>query len=342
MKNLGQVAIIGAGWVAGEYIKAFAQDGRTEVVGVYNRTRERAQTLMDSYGLGGTAYSSLDELLDDERIGIVVSCTTPDVRPRHVCEAARSGRHVVIEKPVALTSLEVDEMRQAISDAGVRSVTSFVSRWNPQVVTTKQMIADGLLGELIYAEADYWHPVPQSSAQSDAWKFGLMFHNTAVVQSGCHAVDVLRYLGGEIVEVSARSARGRRNTDFAFDPTVVASLTFANGAVGKVSTLLDGDMPYEFNVRMFGDNGSIQDNRIFSSSRFPGARGYFSYPTTRPDSFDVSDHSFGAQIAHFVDCIESDEESHASIHDTWKTMSVCFAVDESLANGGLPTRVALD
>jgi predicted dehydrogenase len=284
-------------------------------------------------------FSSDDELFDDERIQIVVSCTSPDARVEHVVRAAETGRHVVIEKPVALTMEGVEEIRDAVAKAGVKSVTSFVLRWNPQFETTKQLIADGVLGDVIYAESDYWHPISKLYPCYD-WMVGKEVGGSAFVAAGCHAVDALRWFAGEIEEVSAFARGPKINLDYEYDPVTVASLRFADGSVGKCTTLLDGETPYIFNVRLFGTEGTIQNNEVFSRKHYPGALDYWKYPTIEPDSGDVTHHPFVPEIAHFIECIESDVESHASIHDSWKSMAVCFAIDESAAQGGAPVQVA--
>src|SRR3981081_2920283 len=202
------VAILGAGWVDGEYVKAFRDHPKTELIGIYNRTPGKASRLLQAHGVAAREYESADQLFDDDRVQIVASCTSPDVRPEHIVRAARSGRHVVIEKPIALTWQGVQEIYKAITESKVKSVTSFVLRWNPQFLTVKQLIADGVLGDLLYGEADYWHPL------QDAYPGYRSFVSkaqgvSAFVCGGCHAVDSLRYLGGETVEVSAFSAAKR-------------------------------------------------------------------------------------------------------------------------------------
>src|SRR5215510_13612010 len=91
------VGILGLGWVSGEYVKAFRDHPLTDVAGIFNRTPGKASRLMESLGVHGREYASEDELFDDDRVKIIVSCTPPDVRPRHVTRAARTGRHAVIE-----------------------------------------------------------------------------------------------------------------------------------------------------------------------------------------------------------------------------------------------------
>jgi UDP-N-acetyl-2-amino-2-deoxyglucuronate dehydrogenase len=333
------VGILGAGWVAGEYVKAFRDHPLTEVVGIYNRTPGKATRLLEEHGVQAREYASDDELFDDERIQIVVSCTSPDARVEHVVRAAETGRHVVIEKPVALTMDGVEEIRDAVARAGVKTVTSFVLRWNPQFETTKQLIADGVLGDVIYAEGDYWHPMSKLYP-CYPWMVGKEVGGSAVVAAGCHAVDALRWFAGEIQEVTAFSRGPKINLDYEYDPVSVACVRFENGAIGKLATLLDGETPYIFNVRLFGSEGTIQNNEVFSRKHYPGATGYWKYPTVEPDSGDVAHHPFVPEIAHFMECIENDVESHASIHDSWKSMAVCFAIDESAAQGGTPVRVA--
>lgn len=335
------VAIIGAGWVAGEYVKAFRDHPQTDLVGVYNRNPAKGAALLETHGVEADNYQDIDALFDDERVGIVVSCTPPDVRPEHVIRAAESGRHVIIEKPVALDAEGVGHIRKAVGDAGVKSVTSFVLRWNPQLETMKKLVDEGVVGELIYAEGDYWHPI-KKAYPSYPWMMTKELSGSAFITAGCHAVDAVRWLGGEIVEVSAYEMGAKRNLDYEFPPNTVATVKFENGAIGKLSTVLDAETPYIFNTRLFGTEATLQNNRVFSAKHYPGSLDYWEFPTIEPDSGDVSHHPFVPEVAHFIECIDNDVESHASIHDSYRSMAVCFAIDESAANGGGPVQVNLD
>ena len=334
------VGLVGAGWVAGEYVKVFHNHPQTEIIGIYNRTPGKAAKLLQDHGVEAKEYATLDDFMDDDDIDIVVSCTSPNARAESCVRAAESGRHIVIEKPVGINRQDTKRIRDAVAKNGVKTVTSFVLRWNPQFVTVRKLIDDGVLGDLIYGEADYWHSIPSRSEGSPNLRKDVV--GSAFLSAGIHAVDMLRYLGGEVVEVSAFSAAGKRMTAFEFDPVVAVSLTFENGAVGKLSTVMDGDMPYAFNCRLFGTEGTIQNNRVYSSARYPGATDYWTFPTIEPNSGDVVHHPFQAEIEHFIDCIDRDVESHASIYDSYKSMAVCFAIDESAEQGGKPVRVNFD
>ena len=335
------VGIIGAGWVAGEYVKAFRDHPLTEVVGIYNKTPSKATGLLHMHGVAGKEYETIDDFFKDDRINIVVSCTHPDVRAEHAVRAASTGRHVVLEKPVGMSLQDTANIREAVAKAGVKTVTSFVLRWNPQFETVRQLIKEGILGDLIYAEADYWHPL-RKIYPGYPYYVQKKYGGSAFIAAGCHAADILRFLGGEIVEVAAFSGKPKINMDYEYDPVAVASLRFANGAVGKLSSLMDCETPYIFNCQLFGTEGSIRNNEVHSHKHYPGSLGYWSFPTIKPDSGDVAHHPFIPEINHFMECIENNVESHASIYDSFKSMAVCYAIDESIAKGGQPVKVKLD
>lgn len=334
------VGLIGAGGVAGEYVRVFRDHPLTGIIGIYNRTPGKASRLLETYGIEGVEYETIDQFFADDRIQIVVSCTHPDVRAEHCTRAAETGRHIVIEKPVGLSLQETAQIREAVAKAGVKTVTSFVLRWNPQFITVRRLIEDGVLGDLIYGEADYCHPLKRTDPNNPYVM--KQYVGSALLVGGCHAVDMLRFLAGEVTEVAAFATGPRLNRAFDYPPVVVASLKFANGAVGKLTTMLEGDTPYIFNCRLFGTEGTIQNNRVYSSKHYPGTLDYWEFPTVKPDSGAVTHHPFKEEIDHFIACIEDNVESHASIYDSYKSMAICFAIDESAAKGGQPVKVLND
>jgi UDP-N-acetyl-2-amino-2-deoxyglucuronate dehydrogenase len=270
-----------------------------------------------------------------------VHCAHADTRAEYISRAALSGRHVVIEKPASTSPEGVAQIVDAVKKGGVKSIVSCVLRWNPQFKTIRAMLDDGKLGDLIYAEADYWHPIIKAYPGYPYYMKKISGGSSFTV-AGVHAADILRWLAGEIVEVAAFSAGPIMNKDYEYPPVTVASLRFANGAIGKLSSVIEGETPYIFNTRLFGTTMSIDNNRIHSFKWYPGTLGYYEFPTIKPESGDVSHHPFVPEIAHFMECIENNVESHASIYDTRKTMALCFAIDESAAKGGQPVKVKLD
>lgn len=325
-----KVGIVGTGWVAGEHVKAFEANPLTQVVGLASRTAAGAEAKRAELGVDCRVYDTVEQLLDDESIDIVSICSPPNVHASQVIHAAQAGKHMVIEKPLAMDRHEVWRMQEAVATAGVKTVSSFVLRWNPLFETIKALLGDGALGRVFHAECDYWHWVGPHYGQY-RWSKTKEAGGSSLLSAGCHAVDALRWFNGEVAEVYGYSTAKWEGSDYEFDPNVVAVLKFVDGSIGKVSSMLECRTPYVFNIQLLGDRGTVRNNQLFSHSKFPGQTGYATIPTILPDSGDVTHHPFQGEIDDFVQAIESGGESRCPFDDAVRSMEVCFAIDESIA-----------
>jgi len=332
------VAIHGAGWVAGAHAASWLKNPHVEVVSISDLHVERARALAERHRLDCALRDDYDAVLGDERVDVVDVCGPSYVHAEQGIAAARAGKHVLVEKPMALSTDENRALRDAVAEAGVKSLASFVLRWNPAVETIKSLVAAGAIGELFYLEMDYWHglgPAHHAWDLHSRKKTG----GSAMLLGGCHAVDALRWLAGdEVVEVSAFS--NNQKGLFEYDANVVAVMKFRSGILGKTAALFDCQMPYQFNMDLAGTEGTIRDNRVWSKKLFPGQTSWTTFPSILPDSGDVHHHPFDAEIDHFVDCIRDDRESHCNVADAYRTHALCLAIDRSIERGG--ERVAVD
>lgn len=354
------ILIHGAGWVAGQHAAAFSNNPHAEVVAVSSRSKSSAERFITEHAPAATAYDDLDAALAHPGVGIVCICTPQHVHCENVLAAAAAGKHLVIEKPVAISAAELRAMHQAVQRAGVKSVVSFVLRWNPLFQQIKKHLAAGDVGELFCVETDY------QSYNADwwgGWEEGRRADTgvSAMAVAGCHAIDALRWFAapGEFqaadpVEVFAY-AGGRRKgrteqynpneqswhegTPLEYDGLEMAMVRFSNGVLGKVSCNFECIQPYSFPVSIFGDRGTIRDDRLFAPAK-PGHTGWTEIPGIRPDSSNVSHHPFQAQADHFIDCLLRGVESHCNLADAVKTHEVIFAALECYRTG-LPVKLPL-
>jgi len=331
MKSIG-VGIVGAGWVSTEHIKAYEKNPDTWVVGIVSRTRESAEARLAETGLTDRrVYSTYEEMLQDPEVQALSICSPPNLHPEHVIAGARANKHMLIEKAVANDPASLDRMLREVERAGVRTVVSFVLHWNPEFMLIKRMLQEGVLGDIFYAEVDYWHNIGPHYKQY-VWNVKKDVAGSALLSAGIHAVDAIRYfLQDEVVEVCAYS--NKRNPEYEYDTNIVGILKFAGGAIGKVSTSFDVRSPYEFNIDLLGTRGTMRDNRIYARDYFEGQTNWIVVPTIRPDSGDVTHHPFEGEINHFVECIRTGTESHVNLADAAKTHRVCYALDQSAAEG---------
>ncbi len=335
MEKLG-VGLIGTGWVAGEHLKAFRQNPHTEVLGICSRERARAEARARELELANCRpYTELGEMLKDERIHIVSICTPHHLHAEQAIQCAEAGKHLLIEKPIAITLESLRQLQATVAQARVKTVVSFVLRWNPLFETIKAMLADGMIGNLFYAEVDYLHGIGPWYQQYE-WNIKKSMGASNLLTAGCHAVDGLRWFVGpgvEVVEVNAYANYSRNNPlRYEYEPNSVTIMRFADGTVGKVACSIECVMPYEFNIRLLGDEGTIHNNQVWSR-RWPGQRGWATIPTLLPDSGDVTHHPFVSEINHLVDCILTDQESHVNVADAVKTHQVCLASELSAREG---------
>jgi predicted dehydrogenase len=334
------VAIHGAGWVAHAHARSWLKNPHVQIVSVSDLCIERARRLLEDVGAESVVRDHYDDVLADPAVDLVDICSPSHLHAEHGIAAAQAGKHLQVEKPVALTPEDNRALCDAVTKAGVKSQASFVLRWNPTIETLKSLLVGGAVGKLFYVEVDYWHAIKPTHHAWDLHRSRATAGSTMLL-AGCHAVDAARWLAGdEVVEVTAYANNIKGN--FEYEANVVAIFKFAGGIIGKVSALFDCEMPYAFNVDLAGTEGTLRDNRVWSRPLFPGQNDWAVVSTILPTSSDVNHHPFDGEIDHLVDCILQNRESHCNLADAYRSHELCMAIDRSIARGGQPVRLPLD
>ena len=333
MKSFG-IGIVGTGSVAGAHIETFRQIAGCRVVGVCSRDRARAQAKIATHGLADPQpHDDLGEMLARRDIDIVVLCTPHPNHPHETIAAARAGKHVVIEKPVALDRAALREMLAVVQDAGVQTSVCFELRWIGLFRNIKALIADGVIGTPFHGETGYFHAIGPWYPQYE-WNRQRALGGDALLTAGCHALDGLIWLlGSEVVEVSAFANTSAANPlRFEYDANVTAILRFASGAIGKVATSVECRQPYLFPVLVQGDRGTIWNDRV-ASLAWPGlpADRWAQIPAAVPDSGDVAAHPYRGQMEYFVQCLRDGRRPHNDLASCAHTHDVMFAIQDAIA-----------
>jgi len=333
MEKLG-VGIIGPGWAGGEHIKAYMNNPHVDILAICGRDEDRTRARMEEAGLECDVYTDYEEVLKRDDLHIVSICTPNNLHVKEGVMAAQAGKHMLMEKPIALNLEDLKKLRDAVREAGVKSVVGFVLRWNPLFETLKPLIEDDSIGRIFYGEVDYFHGIGPWYKQYE-WNVKKSIGGSSFLSAGCHAVDGLRwFLDEEAVEVTAYSTHSN-NENFSlyeYDPTMVAIIKFESGAVGKVASSIDCIQPYVFNINLVGEKGTIKNNRLYSH-KMPGQTDFATIPTILPDSGDVTHHPFQGELDHLVDCILNDEESSVNIEYAVKIHEICLAAEISAQEG---------
>ena len=204
---------------------------RPELVSISGRSAEPLERARERYGWG-EAVTDWREQVEDERVGLFVNGGPNSVHAEPTIAAAQAGKHVVCEKPLGRTADESFEIWQAAESAGVRHLCGFNYRFVPAVRLARELLEAGELGEIVHFRLRYlqgwsWDADPR------AWRFDPEQTGTGVLGDiGSHAIDLARYLVGEIGSVSAgvRTIVPDRRVDDHF----VAAVEFESGVLGTL------------------------------------------------------------------------------------------------------------
>jgi len=329
MKRLG-VGIIGCGWVAGEYVKAFHADERSEIRTLVSRHHANAEWYRDQYNLDCSIETDAAAMLDRPDIDIVVVCTPHDSHTCYVVAAAQAGKNVIIEKPVALTIEDMRKQLHAVREHHVKTLVGFVLHWNPLLMTIDRLIDNDAFGNIFMIEVDYMHRIWMTPEQK--WLGSREHSGTAILTGGCHAVDAMRWFArSEAREVCAFQVKTENPIEY--PGTISVNVQFADGKIGRTTTMFDAQMPYVFNIGVYGTEGSIRNDRLFAPRLLPGQGDFMKIPCILPDSGDVTHHPFMGEVSHFLDCIVEDRRPFPDLEDAAKTHAICFAADISAESG---------
>ncbi|HID24079.1 MAG TPA: Gfo/Idh/MocA family oxidoreductase, partial [Planctomycetaceae bacterium] len=197
------VAIHGAGQVAYAHAASWQKNPHAKVVWVTSRSEQSARRLADQLGLDCRVGDDYEKVLADPEVDIVNLSGPNHVHTPQAIAAAEAGKHLLIEKPMCISMDENRRLRDAVAAAGVKSVVSFVLRWNPLIESIRALVAAGAIGRVFYVEMDYWHGISDWWTGFD-WAKRKDSGASAMLTGGCHAVDAIRWVtGDEVVEVSA-------------------------------------------------------------------------------------------------------------------------------------------
>jgi UDP-N-acetyl-2-amino-2-deoxyglucuronate dehydrogenase len=326
------VGVVGIGDVAKEYIKSMNANPLAEVTNVVGRDFDRTSKRIKEWGLSCEVNKSLDDILGNKNVDIVVITSPHQFHNSAAIAAARAGKHIVCEKPIGMKIEEIRELRDVLKSSSAIFQSGLVLRWNPFVENLKNLVENNHFGELFYMEADYCHEL-------GPWWNGFSWGGqnksggpSASLVAGIHAIDLVRYICGEVSEVHAYGTWGHRK-DFEYPPTYVAALKFANGAVGKTSCSFAVESPYDMNFIMHGSKGSVRNEKFFTKDLFPGQTGWQKFETVMPDSGAVSHHPFKNLVDDFLEALDTGRQPMLNIDEMYKTHELCMAIDRSLETG---------
>ena len=331
------VGIIGYSWAAEAHIEAINKTIYAQVTALCSSRKLDSAEISAKHGGNIKCFTDLSQMLADPELHAVSICSYPADHASQAIMAAKAGKHLIIEKPIALSWNECLAVEAAVKEAGVKTCVCFECRFSSQLITIKSVIDQGLLGKIHYGEVDYYHGIgPWYGLYR--WNTGKKEGGSSLLSAGCHALDALLLcLGGDVVSVVSHAVYSKNEmfARYEYPTTSVTLVKFADGRLGKVASVIDCLQPYYFHTHLIGSEGSLLDNR-FHSNRLAGLNrhAWSTLAMKLLDSGDVSDHPYQQQFEAFFAAVDRGEEMPlTSLRESMRSHRVVLAADRSAELG---------
>ena len=269
-------------------------------------------------------HQDYKQITENPSIDVVGIASYDNCHAIQAISAFEKGKHVMIEKPLALNRHEAEAILRAQQNSGRFLSSNLVLRKSPRFQELKNWIAKGYFGEIVTIEGDYLHQILWKLTQG--WRGEMEFY-CVTYGGGIHMIDLMRWLlDEEIVEVCGMSNKKlTRGSKFNFDDTVTNLLKFKSGTVGRTTSNLGAQRPQIHGLSVYGTEKSfINDTPHAKLFHGDNSEDIEIVETTYPgiDKFGL--------LPDFISSIRNGDEPEVSAKDVFRVMDICFACYESL------------
>lgn len=224
--------MVGCGMISNFHARAIADAPDATLVGCFSRDAEKTRLFAEKYGC--RVFESVEQMVEDPEIDAITICSPSGAHLEPALAAARAGKHVIVEKPLEITTERCDQIIEATAKAGVKLGVTFQSRFHESARLMKQAVDAGRFGKITLGDAYVKWFRSQQYYDSGAWRGTWKLDGGgALMNQAIHSVDLLLWLMGPVAEVHARTAT-MTHARIEVEDVAVANLLFKNGALGVI------------------------------------------------------------------------------------------------------------
>ena len=319
-----RAVLVGAGRMAQTHARVLVAVPTLELHAVCDPLPENASRLAKTLN---AAVTTFEAALADPDIDAVIVATPTPTHAALIKQAARAGKHIFVEKPLAGTLAEADEVIRVVKQAGVQCQVGFQRRYDPAYAEAKRAIDAGELGEIATFRGVSRDPVPPP----------LDFLRTSgglMVDLGVHDLDTMRFLVGEVAEVRAVGAVQRlpELAEFGLFDSAVATVRFENEALGTLELGLHTVYGYDIRAEVLGERGRLHLEMAspLHLTRYT-AEGAVKRP---PQGFEERFlEAYAAEFRAFAACLLENHPVSPDAEDAARTLKLALAAQHALTTG---------
>jgi UDP-N-acetyl-2-amino-2-deoxyglucuronate dehydrogenase len=338
--------IVGTGVIAAIHADAIALLSKTalpnaRLVAVTDVAADAAAAFAAAHGCA--AEPDLGALLARHDVEVVCVCVPSGLHAAIGVQAAKAGKHLVVEKPIDVSLEAADRLIDAAGTAGVALTVISQHRFDPGLIELKRLLDEQALGRLVLGESSTKWYRTQAYYDSAAWRGTYAMDGGSLMNQGIHYVDLLRWCMGPPAEVTAVCTTQAHQIEV--EDTALGIVRFASGAVGTIlsSTAAFPGFPQRLEITGTGGTVTVEDGQIVGRALAtePGAAPDDAVDADRsaaadPAALDVVSHA--AQLADLLDAVDTGREPAVSGQDGRDALEIVLAVYES-SRTGRPVRL---
>jgi UDP-N-acetyl-2-amino-2-deoxyglucuronate dehydrogenase len=331
-------ALLGCGRIAKRHseLLGLGQIKNARLVAVCDSDKPKADAIASRFGVN--AYSDYRSMMAKESIDAVVVLTESGLHASHVIDLASFGKHIVVEKPMALTIDDADRMIEATKSHGARLFVVKQNRFNVPVIKLREALDKGRFGKLILGTVRVRWARDASYYDQAAWRGTWALDGGVLANQASHHVDLLEWMMGEVESVYAMSTTALAKIQA--EDTLVAALRFKSGALGAVeATTAARPTDLEGSISILGERGTVEIGGFAVNEM----RTWKFVDPEPQDEEVIKTHSvnppnvygFGHQAYydHVVDSILSDEAALIEGAEGRKSIRLINAIYKSIETG---------
>ena len=308
MEKEFKVGVIGVGAMGRNHARVYSELNDVQLIGVADINEKLASSVAQSYEC--KAHADYNDLLNETLDAVSIAVPTT-LHKKVALEAIQRGVSILVEKPLADTVENADEIIEAARQSGVKLMVGHVERFNPAIIKLKELISNGLLGDIISISAKRVGP------------YNPRIRDVGIILDlGTHDIDIMFYLYGDKVKEVYASAG---SVIHSHEDHAIITLNFDNGSSGVIET--NWLTPHKVrNLTVIGSKGIAEVNYIDSTLRI------FDIEWVR-DAKIEKEEPLKLELAHFIDCVQHDKEPLVSGQEGKHALQVALAAIESARTG---------
>ena len=331
-------ALVGCGRIAKRHseLLGFNEINEAKLVSVCDNVVDKANKIAEQFNVA--AYKDMDEMMKSESIDVIVVLTPSGLHAKHVINLSKYGKHIMVEKPMALTIEDTENMIYACDANNVKLFVIKQNRFNVPVVKLKEALDTGRFGKLTLGTVRVRWARHQAYYDQDSWRGTWAMDGGVLTNQASHHVDMLEWMMGDVESVFAKMTTAL--ADVETEDTAIVTLKFKSGALGIIeATTAARPTNLEGSISILGENGTVvvagiavneMQTWVFEDEQEGDSSVLEEFSVNPPNVYGFGHQAY---YEHTIDCIKNGSANLVDGLQGRKSIELINAIYESAETG---------